>query len=349
MKKGIVMEVNSAYLTLLTTNGEFLHTVNRNPTCTIGEEISFFPIEKPIRKNHFSIIKVFKYKPLPVSFVILFLLLGSFIPMYQTNKAYAYMSIDVNPSLELGLNKKMQVVSLSGFNQDGKKIISQITDWKKEKVSQLTQEILKEMNKQGYLKENHAIIISTVRIDTAKKQVEDKLTKDMNKIKEIVKENHLQLTMLTGTEKEMGKAHHLGLTTGKYQERKMFVPAKDPSINLNLKPDHVKKNIDKSIPQLNQQPSQLKKNQGSKRIVQNQEQTEKRLNKHNKNYQPLRQMKKPKVIVDEHKGEKQHHVGTRGIMRNPHANTKTQHERHLKRQRNNEFGKKHDKNHGEHY
>jgi hypothetical protein len=267
MKKGIVMEIDDAHLTLLTPEGEFLHALNRNQSYSIGEEIHFFPIEEIKRNSHFSIIKLVKMKSLVSVFAVLIVILGSFIPMYQANKAYAYMSIDVNPSIELGVNKKMQVVKISAFNNEGKKILSHINEWKKEGVLQLTQTILNEMKEQGYFREHHEVIISTVRTEKTEKRTEEKLTNNLHEIKEVVKEKHLQPTMLTGTKKDMEKAHHLGITTGKYQERKMDFPAENITKKSEQKNDRQKNNAAKS--NLNQPKGQMKKDQDEKGTVNN--------------------------------------------------------------------------------
>jgi hypothetical protein len=267
MKKGIVMEIDDAHLTLLTPEGEFLHALNRNQSYSIGEEIHFYPIEEIKRNSHFSIIKLLKMKSLVSVFVVLIVILGSFIPMYQANKAYAYMSIDVNPSIELGVNKKMQVVKISAFNDDGKKILSHIDEWKKEGVLQLTQTILNEMKDQGYFREHHEVIISTVRTEKKEKRTEERLTKNLHEIKEVVKEKHLQPTMLAGTKKDMEKAHHLGITTGKYQERKMNFPAGNITKKSEQKNEQQKNNSAKS--NLNQPKGQMEKDQGEKGTVNN--------------------------------------------------------------------------------
>ncbi|MCL6573493.1 MAG: hypothetical protein K6T88_17705 [Bacillus sp. (in: Bacteria)] len=147
--------------------------------------------------------------------------LGSLMPMYQNNKAYAYLSIDVNPSIELGFNKKMQVIELTGYNKEGKGIISQLDNWKKEDVLDLTQTILAKLKKEGFLKAKEHVIISTVRTKVLGKKVEKKLQDNIVAIKETVNHEQIKLTVLTGTKKEMEKAHTLGITTGKYQENKI--------------------------------------------------------------------------------------------------------------------------------
>src|SRR6476469_4401346 len=105
MKKGIVMEVNDSLLTLLTPDGQFLQARKQDHPYVLGEEILFKPISK---KKSLFVNRFIGVKQLSIAAAVLFLFLGSLIPVYQSNKAYAYMSIDVNPSIELGINKQME-------------------------------------------------------------------------------------------------------------------------------------------------------------------------------------------------------------------------------------------------
>ncbi|MFL6563253.1 MAG: anti-sigma factor domain-containing protein, partial [Bacillus sp. (in: firmicutes)] len=146
------MEIDEVFLTLLTPEGEFLQARRQKQSYTLGEEIHFFPVGTIKTSFTFKRLKaIFSYKPVWVFMAALVIFLGSFIPVYQNNKAYAYMSIDVNPSIELGVNKKMKVVEITGFNTEGKKVISHLKNWKKKDVSVLAQTILAEMKKEGFL------------------------------------------------------------------------------------------------------------------------------------------------------------------------------------------------------
>jgi Anti-sigma factor N-terminus len=241
MKKGIVMEIDDAFLTLLTPEGEFLHARRQNQPYAIGEEIHFFPIESVKTTNRFNTLKnVFKLKPVWALMAALFIFLGSFFSMYQNNKAYAYLSIDVNPSIELGINKKMQVIEITGFNKEGKKIISRLNDWKKKDVSELAQTILAEIQKEGFLKTEEHVIISTVRTTAPDGKIEKKLQENIEEIKASVSKQKLELTVLKATEKELEKAHKLGITTGKYQDSKI-----QDSNNQKVKTKSNGKQIDK--------------------------------------------------------------------------------------------------------
>jgi hypothetical protein len=213
MNKGIIMEINDTCLTLLTPDGHFLQAQKQQERYTLGEEIIFTPItQKKL------VYRFFGVKQLSIAAAAMFIIAGSMIPVYESNKAYAYMSIDVNPSIELGINKQMQVVQLKAYNSDGKKIISHLGDWEKKNVTEFTQNVLKEMKKEGYLENHHSMVISTVRTEDSEGKTEKQLTEKIDQIKEIAKENKLKVTELDGTKEDMEKAHQLGITTGKYKE-----------------------------------------------------------------------------------------------------------------------------------
>ncbi|WP_413301692.1 anti-sigma factor domain-containing protein [Bacillus sp. 1P10SD] len=279
MKKGIIMEIHEGFLTLLTPDGEFLQSRKQNQPYSIGEEIYFFPIESVngVKPKH-SIRNKIRLKAVWIVMAALMIFMGTFIPMYQDSKAYAYMSIDANPSIELGVNKKMQVVKLTGFNKEGKEIISHLKNWKKEDVSELTKVILAEMKKGGYLKENTQVLISTVRIEQPVENVEDQLQKKIDTIEATVNKEKLELIVFTGTEKEYKKAHKQGLTTGKYQysqgeskqengniiekkDEKTSVPAQSPS-DISTPPGQSKKQFDNNGKQSNWDNGEEKGNMG---------------------------------------------------------------------------------------
>ncbi|WP_423801551.1 anti-sigma factor domain-containing protein [Neobacillus sp. SAB-20_R2A] len=218
MKKGIIMEMDDFFLTLLTPEGEFLRAKRLKQSYSIGEEITFYPVEGKNQLRYLSSIKkVAKMKTVWAAAAAVLLFSGSFIPMYQNNKAYAYMSIDVNPSIELGINKKMQVVELTGYNPEGKKIISHLDDWEKQDVTKVTEEILSEIGKEGYFKTNKHVIISTVPTSQMEKKEEQKLETDIKEITKVVSEQQLAYTVLSGTEKDLETAHEKGVTAGKYK------------------------------------------------------------------------------------------------------------------------------------
>ncbi|CAH2715489.1 hypothetical protein BACCIP111895_02673 [Neobacillus rhizosphaerae] len=272
MKTGIIMEIDDVFLTLLTPEGEFLRANRQNHPYALGEEIHFFPVESGNPFKAIDIFKnIFKLKTVWAVMAAIIIFLSTCVPIYQNNKAYAYMSIDINPSIELGVNKKMQVIELYGYNKAGKQVISQLKNWNKKDVSGLTKVILAEMKNAGYINNNEHVIISTVRTKKPEENVEKELQKNMDKIKATVDSQHLELTVLTATEKELDKAHQLGITAGKYQENKI------QSANLEKNKEKEKekafenknKPVEKAVPSDHSQaipPGQLKKQQENNSI-----------------------------------------------------------------------------------
>jgi hypothetical protein len=214
------MEMDDSYLTMLTPDGEFCRTHKQDIPYSVGEEIHFFPIiEQQSNKRMDTFIGKLKFKSVWMSTAVLLVFLGTVVPVYQSNRAYAYVSIDVNPSIELGLNKDMKVVKLTGYNKEGEDIVSQISDWKKRDVSEITKRILAELKDEGFVKDE-PIIISTVRTEKLAEKVEQKLEQNIKEIKQTVNNQHLEVNMVTTSEAELEKAHELGVTAGKYQEVK---------------------------------------------------------------------------------------------------------------------------------
>lgn len=84
------------------------------------------------------------------------------IPDVLNNKAYAYMTIDINPSFELTLNKNCEVVDLVPLNKDGKDLVGRIENWKNSDFKEVVSEIVEDSDKLGYVKKSKEILIATV-------------------------------------------------------------------------------------------------------------------------------------------------------------------------------------------
>jgi cysteinyl-tRNA synthetase len=215
------MEVNDPYLTLLTSDGEFLRARKMDRIYSIGEEIDFFPLTDYLQsKKSKSLKNFFTLKTVWMTMAVLMICLGSIIPVYQSNKAYAYMSIDAGTSMEMGLNKDMQVVELKGFNNEAEKIISQLDDWKKMDASELTSIILTELKEEGHITQAEPVVISTVKTNELKGNGTAKLQENIEQIKQKVDINLLEVTMYTSTEEEVEKAQDSGVPVGVYHRNK---------------------------------------------------------------------------------------------------------------------------------
>lgn len=184
VKTGIIMEINERFLTLLTPEGEFLRARKQNRAYAIGQEIVFFPIElkNGMLSRLLPILSLSRGKGIMAAVFAIMLAIVSFLPLLQKDEVYAYMSIDVNPSIELGVNQEYQVVKLVPYNEEGKRIIQNIKDWKKNSIHEVADKILLQIKEQGYFKENKEVVIAAVYTDQNNK-ADERIQKELADIK----------------------------------------------------------------------------------------------------------------------------------------------------------------------
>lgn len=207
------MEVNDRFLTLLTPEGEFLKARNQNSFYQIGQEISFVPVEKESFFNGWS--KVLNKKTAGILVAASFLLTFSFIPSKIDNEVYAYMSIDGESSIELAVNKDLEVIDVIAYNDSGKEVIADI-DWENEQVDKVSSEIISSINNQAVNSETQEIVVGTVIADTQEQITDKKLDQVINTIKE---ETEVEISDVQATPKERIEAKEKGVTVGKYKSQ----------------------------------------------------------------------------------------------------------------------------------
>lgn len=119
-KKGIVVEIASRRrIVVMTPQGEFLR-VPRRESVSVGQEIDF--VESPWP----GVLK------LSVAAVFLLAFIGSaalygdrvFIPGGMSPAFF--ITLDINPSVELGVNRRQRVVAVEGLNTDGERLLNQL-------------------------------------------------------------------------------------------------------------------------------------------------------------------------------------------------------------------------------
>lgn len=255
MKKGVILEVDDRFLTLLTPEGEFLHAHKQDKQYALGEEILFSPIMvERNRKKHLSFTnKLFSLKTLVTSAAALLLFMASLFPFHTKREVYAYMSIDVNPSLELGVNKNMEVIELNAYNIEGEEIIAGIDEWKEKDVSVITEILIDEMKTQGYLEQNREVTISTVSIEESETKLEEKMAEEVSEIQEVVVEENLELTVMEATVTDRKAAKEFGMSTGKYK-KELKIKKRDESTK-RVPKNGSKDNKGESIPSTPKQNS----------------------------------------------------------------------------------------------
>ncbi|RAK23083.1 anti-sigma factor-like protein [Anoxybacillus vitaminiphilus] len=212
MRKGIVLEVDEDFVTLLTPEGEFIQ-VKKEGAYQIGEEIGKLPMQRQRMKKTFFRFSSFKIAL--TSMVAVCLLIFAMFSSSTSNKVYAYLSIDINPSIEIAVNKDLKVVKIKGYNQDGKMIVTRLSDWQGEPFIDIAKKIIELSIKNGYLQEGEEVLITTVKKETSRSSSQQ-LVQQLNEVKQSYEAKDIIVTTQTSTLEVRKEAVEKGFTTGKY-------------------------------------------------------------------------------------------------------------------------------------
>jgi hypothetical protein len=215
MKKGIIMEIKSDILVMMTSEGEFL-TGRKQPNqkYDIGEEIPFFPMRnEPASAKRFVKWNWKVSTALLTSIIVILTLFSS--AFLQSNQAYAYVSVDINPSMELTLNEKQQVIKITPYNQDAKLLLEELDGWGNMDVSEVTEEIFFLCEEMGFLKENQNVLITSSFIEDSNDQREDDLVAEINKfVQEFSTDHNMNITVKETSQEMREEASDKGMTAG---------------------------------------------------------------------------------------------------------------------------------------
>ncbi|WP_277818477.1 anti-sigma factor domain-containing protein [Bacillus sp. TL12] len=226
MNKGIVMDIKKHSVVVLTPDGEFITFKRKSHSYMIGEEISFNEQEQ--RVPRFSIPSFLK----PASLLVAcFLCVFLFFYNQPEEKVIAYVSVDINPSLEAGVTKDLRVIDLRACNDDGKRILKEMKRWKNEPLQDVVRTIVKQSQEDGYLTNDKQVMLTTV---TKEKSLERQLEKAMQELKKEYETKHVTVVYQSSTMQVRENAKKAGVSTGVYikqenEKKKSLTPPAPPS------------------------------------------------------------------------------------------------------------------------
>ncbi len=226
MNKGIVMDIKKHSVVVLTPNGEFITCKRKGDSCIIGEEISFDEQEQ--KASHFSIPSFLK----PASiFVACFLFAVLFFYNQPEEKVFAYVSVDINPSLEVSVTKDFRVIDLQACNDDGRRILKELKQWENKQLQEVIRTIIKQSQEDKYLTNDKQVMLTAVAKDKA---LEPQLEKAMKELKKEYELKHITVEYQSSTMQVRENARKAGIGTGVYikqenEKNKSLTPPATPS------------------------------------------------------------------------------------------------------------------------
>ncbi|MDR6226033.1 anti-sigma factor domain-containing protein [Desmospora profundinema] len=209
------MKRSRRHYVVLTPEGTFLK-VPKRVDAEVGQEIAFEEVKKP-----FLPMALPGKTAMVGGVVAAIVLLAVFLPLlWIPTDAHAetYVYIDLNTSLELGVDKNSQVVEVRAFNPAGEALIQGL-DWKGVPINQMVVMVLNRAQEQGYLKPHDRIIVSQV---DKQKQDPEVSSKTLDEIKESIggdpelTQSNVDLYTLPLPDVLKAEAEKTGLSPAKY-------------------------------------------------------------------------------------------------------------------------------------
>ncbi|MEH7513634.1 anti-sigma factor domain-containing protein [Gottfriedia acidiceleris] len=185
MNNGIVLKVNRSSVVVLTANGEYLKCKKLLSSYSIGEEIQF-PSNAIILNNNKMKISF----PKLISVVIVCGLILFSFTFINLNKEEALaagtVKIDSEAKMSLILDKQLNVIDLKADNEQGKKVINNMENWKQEPLHLVMDDLVGEMEKSKVIEPDEKIKLT----GEMKKQFENKQSVLNHELKDIQESNN---------------------------------------------------------------------------------------------------------------------------------------------------------------
>lgn len=153
----------------------------------------------------------------------------------------AQISIDINPSLELGVNRFDRVISVTGYNDDGLDLADDL-DIKFTGYTEAVNQILESETVAALLSDDELVTITVIGTDGAQSS---KILSDMKSCTE----HHQNAHCYFAHSDEVAEAHETGLSYGKYKAL-LKIQELDPSVTSDEIRDMTMKEIQDLIDSL---------------------------------------------------------------------------------------------------
>lgn len=217
--RGVVFEIEKKYTVFLTEKGEFLRGIPIGGPPNIGDEVDFHLINTP---SLFSgRVKPRLFGTVMIAAVLLLSIVASLIPM--GDEVMAYVQLESDTAVELGINESGEVIVLRYLNGTSVETKKSPDHWKGDSISKVLDRALKKLTAKGISEQVNITII----YENSKNQ--QKVQKIVGNAVRDVQSANKELTMKIGesTAEERAMANMQEMSVYKFKESQQVNPAKE--------------------------------------------------------------------------------------------------------------------------
>lgn len=239
MDKGLILELKQDEAIVLTSNGEF-RSVKRSAEdqWQIGQEVEM-PIPA-VRRSFFGKRSISSIA-IATSVLILFVAVLYFYPFGADQEAIAFVSVDINPSIEIGVDDELKAISLIGLNAEGEQLIHHLDRWRHLALSEVTFLVIQQAKEEGYLQDRQEVLVVTSFIeeedetkytpyvDQAIQELEERFATEDSET--VDRDEMVRIHSLKASSQTREEAKQQGISAGKYS---IYLGIKEFGIDLDL-------------------------------------------------------------------------------------------------------------------
>ncbi len=216
VKRGIIMEINRKKAVVMTRDGGFERIrLKKGQAAHLGEEI-LIP-EEPQKRMFPTFVPSITMASAFAAFILAFAGIFSF----NTEPVAAYVSIDVNPSMEVGVNQDMEVLEYTSLNEDSKALQKEIEELKGLPLAKFVESVVALINEKGYFNSNHDVLLATTSIlkgSNENEKVQQSLARELAAVQNrlLTKNEEIAVKVVSADKETREHAKENGISTGKY-------------------------------------------------------------------------------------------------------------------------------------
>ncbi|ANY68072.1 hypothetical protein BBD42_17510 [Paenibacillus sp. BIHB 4019] len=231
MNRGVVMQIQKNRAIVLTADGRFINSVlPRN--VKVGDEIVIQQEERARRRKP----KALLWRTGVAAAIVLLILPVLLYVQSGKHPVVAYFSMDINPSIEIGIDSREQVQELHAFNEAGKQVIAGVS-YKNKSLALVTSAVMQKIAGMHYFDDKvQDIVVTSVVVGGDDPQMDVLFSTKLNKaLTDMVADGYMQAAVeimtLSAPVELRDAAEAYGLSSGKMA---VYLMAKDEGYDLEL-------------------------------------------------------------------------------------------------------------------
>ncbi len=161
------MERHRHYMIVMDKDGMF-HKAEPVASAEVGAEVEYKPLQNG-RFHHFLLTG--RHTKIAVMTVLVMLISFPLYAWFDGDKVYAYVNVDINPSVEMEVDEAMKVKSIRPLNEDAEQILDELgSSWINKTVEEVTALVIDQGKKDEMIDGGNVVIIGVSYLNGQKKE-----------------------------------------------------------------------------------------------------------------------------------------------------------------------------------